>query len=278
MRAPTWLFCIALALLFACAEPLPEPPDLTDTIEAYRAGPTAEVAIEEVAELVVQWLDRVGLADELAGSGFVLEVVRTGVGFEPADRPDFDPADNPRDALQILEGRFLVDLFVGVTHTCEGHDPEATVPDRAQNGTFDVNLRLTESGFEGTFWGEFDRCRFWSDDVDLGFDFNTVILDGPAALLFLDPAGFDIERDYIFMFDGLAIFNGVVILDGQFDFTFFQRSGTEVRVSDPERGQFFFFVPIDDPNAFELRTLDETWQCDLALQRCLSEDGTQISW
>lgn len=274
-RKVSLLFVVAIA---ACAEPLPEPPDLTDTIEAYERGPTVDVPIADVADLVLEWLDRLGLSEELIGSGFVLDVVRMGVGFPESDRPDLDPSDNPREALEILEGRFLVDLLVEATHICEGHDPKATAPDRERNGTLEVNLRLTESGFDGAFWGEFNTCRFWSDEVDLGFDFNTVIVDGPAALLFLDPAGFDIERDYIFVFDGLAIFNGVLLLDGQFDFLFLQGVGTEVRVSDREGGQIFFFVSVDDPNVVELRTLSETWQCDISLQRCLSSDGTQVSW
>ena len=205
-------------------------------------------------------------------------MIKTGVGLPEGNRPDIDPGENPREAVQILEGRFSADLFVEVSHICKGHDPQATTPDRGANGTFQVKSRLTESGFGGIFWGGFDNCRFWSDEVDLGFDFNTVTLDGEAALQFLDPLGFDTERDYLFVFDGIALFNGFLLLDGRLDFVFLQDVGTEVRVADGSGGNVFFFAPIDNPNAFEFRTLSETWECDVSLRRCLSTNGTQVSW
>lgn len=265
-------------LLGACAEPLPEPPDLTETVEAYQRGPTADVPIEEVADAVVAWLDRRGLSDELIGSGLVFEVIKTGVGLPETERPGVDPGENPREALQILEGRFSVDLFVEITHICNGHDPVVTTPDQDENGTLQIKSRLTESGFGGIFWGKFDTCRFWSDEIDLGFDFNTVTLDGESALLLLNPLGFDTERDYIFVFEGIAIFNEILLFDGRLDFLFLQDVGTEIRVGDGSGGNVFFFIPIDNPNAFELRTLNETWQCDVSLRRCLSSDGTRVSW
>ena len=266
------------ACLAACAEPLPEPPDLTETIEAYQRGPTVDVPIEEVAERVLSWLERRGLRDELAGSGIVFDVIRNGVGLPERERPDVDPAENPRQAVEILEGRFSADLFVEIKTTCIGHNPQLTTPDREANGAVEVRSRLTESGFNGLFWGEFDRCRFWSDEVDLGFDFNTLTVDGDAALLFLDPRGFDIERDYLFVFDGIGILNGITLIDGPLDFLVLQGEGTEIRIADDGGQQIFIFVPFDNPNAFELRTLSETWECDVALRRCLNTEGTQITW
>jgi hypothetical protein len=264
--------------LLACSEPLPEPPDLTETLQAYEEGPTVDVPIQEVADLVVDWLDRTGVADELRGSGIIIEQVVTGVGL--GDRPvgDLEPSENVREGIQILDGRFFGDFLVEATHICEGHDPEAIAPDPETNGTLNVNLRLTESGFAGAFWGGFDTCRFRNDDVDLGLEFNTLIADGPAGLLFLDPLGFDVERDYLFTFEGLLIVNDVLVLDGPLDFLFQQDVGTFVRVQDESGGQVLLFQPIDNPTALELRTLSETWQCDLSLQRCSSSDGTQVSW
>ena len=71
---------LLLALVGGCAAPLPEGPDLSETIEAYQRGPTADVPIDEIADAVVAWLDRRGLSDALIGSGFVFEVIKTGVG------------------------------------------------------------------------------------------------------------------------------------------------------------------------------------------------------
>ena len=274
------LICVALpiAWLVACTEPLPDPPDLTDTIEAYERGPTAEVPIDEVAGAVVSWLERRGLREELVGSGLVFDVIKTGVGLPERARPGIDPGENPREAVQILEGRFSADLLVEVTSTCIGHDPRLTSPDREANGALEVRSRVTESGFDGTFWGEFDQCRFWSDEVDLGFDFNTLTVDGEAALLLLDPRGFDVERDYLFVFDGIGVLNGITVIDGRLDFLALQDEGTEIRIADDSGEQVFFFVPFDNPNTFELRTLSETWECDVAQRRCLSTDGTQVSW
>ena len=99
-----------------------------------------------------------------------------------------------------------------------------------------------------------------------------------AALRLLNPLGFDIERDYLFVFQGIAIVNGVAILDGQLDFLVLQGIGTELRVVLAEGEEIFFFSPEGNPNEFELRTLNETWQCDVGLRRCLSTGGTQISW
>jgi hypothetical protein len=204
--------------------------------------------------------------------------VNDAIGLPEVLPPDVDPGTNPREALQILEGRFFVDLLAEVTHVCEGHDPDAEVPDAGVNGTLKANTRISESGFEGVFWGEFDTCRLRDDSVDLGSEFNTIILDGPAAVWFVDPLGFDVERDYLFVFDGLAIFNNVLVLDGQFDFLFQQGLGTFIRVPARDGGQVFLFQPIDNPNALELRTLTETWSCDLSAQRCASTDGTQVFW
>ena len=95
---------LVLALIGGCAEPLPEPPDLSETIEAYQIGPTADVPIDEIADAVVAWLERRGLSDELIGSGLVFEVIKTGVGLPDSNRPDIDPGENPREAVQILEG------------------------------------------------------------------------------------------------------------------------------------------------------------------------------
>lgn len=264
--------------LLACTEPLPEPPELTETLRAYEEGPTVDVPIQDVADLVADWLDRTGLADELRSSGIIIEQVSTAIGLGNRDLGDLEPTENVREGVEILDGRFLVDLFVEVTHVCEGHDPGVITPDPDANGTLNVNLRLTESGFDGAFWGEFDTCRFRNDDVDLGLDFNEVIADGPAGFLFLDPLGFDTERDYLFAFEGLVIVNAVLVLDGPFDFLVQQDVGTFVRVEDETGGQVFLFQPIDNPNAIELRTLSETWECDLSLQRCLSSDGTEVIW
>lgn len=270
-------FLLSVSLL-ACKQPLPEPPDLTETLQAYEEGPTVDVPIQEVADLVVDWLDRTGVANELRGAGIIIEQVSTGIGLGNRDVGDLETSENVREGIQILDGRFFVELYVEVTHVCEGHDPEAIAPDPETNGTLNVNLRLTESGFDGTFWGEFDTCRFRSDDVDLGLEFNEVLVDGPAGVLFLNPLGFDTERDFLFVFDGLAIVNGVLLLDGPLDFLVQQDVGTFVRLQDASGGQVFLFQPIDNPTMLELRTLSEIWQCDLSLQRCLSNDGTQVSW
>jgi hypothetical protein len=278
MKARRFGIAVICSWLTACAEPLPEPPDLTETIEAYERGPTVDVPLAELADAIVAWLDRRGLREELVGSGLVFDVIRTGAGLPEPERPGIDPEANPREAVQILEGRFTADLFVEVTRICQGHDPSTTTPNRDTNGELRVKSRLTESGFDGTFWGEFSQCRFRSDDVDLGFDFNTLTIDGEAALLLLDPRGFDIERDYLFVFEGIGILNGITLVDGQLDFLVRRDEGTEVRIADETGAQFFFFVPFDNPNAFELRTLSETWECDIALRRCLSTDGTRISW
>ena len=261
-----------------CASPLPEPPDLSDRLAPYQAGPTTDIALQEVADTILEYLERTGLAGSLRGIGIIVDEVNDAIGRPETFPPDVDPGTNPREALQILEGRFFVDLVAEATKICEGHDPEAEGPDAEINGTLRANARIFESGFEGVFWGEFDTCRLRDDSVDLGFDFNTIILDGPAAVWFLDPLGFDIERDYLFVFDGLAIFNDVLVLDGRFDFLFQQDVGTFVRVPTQDGGQVFLFQPIDNPNALELRTLTETWSCDLTAQECASTDGTLVSW
>lgn len=281
-----WLLGLGWALvpvlltvsLLACKQPLPEPPDLTERLQAYQEGPTVDVPIQEVADLVVDWLDRAGVADEFRGSGIIIEQASTGIGIGDLDLGNLEPGENVREGVQFLDGRFFVDLYVEVTHVCEGHDPESTAPVPETNGTLNVNLRVTESGFDGAFWGEFDTCRFRSDAVDLGLEFNTLILDGPAAAVFLDPSGFDTERDFLFVFDGIAIVNGVLLLDGPLDFLVQQEVGAFIRVQDENGGQVILFQPIDNPTALELRTLSEAWQCDLSLQRCSSSDGTQVSW
>lgn len=270
-------FLLAASLL-ACKEPLPEPPDLTETLQAYEEGPTVDVPIQEVADLVVDWLDRTGVADELRRSGIIIEQVSTGIGLGDGAPGDLEPSENVREGIQVFDDRFFVELYVEVAQVCEGHDPHAIAPDPETNGTLNVNLRLTESGFDGAFWGEFDTCRFRNEDVDLGLEFNEVIADGPAGFLFLDPMGFDTEGDYLFVFDGLVIVNDVLVLDGPLDFLFQQDVGTFVRLRDASGGQAFIFQPIDNPNALELRALTETWQCDLSLQRCLSSDGIEVSW
>ena len=273
-------------VLLGCTEPLAEPPDLTERLEPYREGPTADVPLQEVVDTLLEELERTGLAGSLGGVQIIIGEVNDAIG-RPETPPDVEPRTNPREALQILEGRFFIDLIADVTHICEGHDPEAEAPDAEVNGTLEASARITESGFQGVFWGEFDTCRLRDDSVDLGFELNTIILDGPAAVWFLDPLGFDVERDYLFVFDGLAIFNDVLVLDGQFDFLFQRenkevepptRGGTLVRVPTQDGGQVFLFQPIDDPNALELRTLTETWLCDLSAQQCSSTDGTQVFW
>lgn len=265
-------------VLLACAAPLAEPPDLSERLEPYQKGPTGDVPLQEVVDTILEELEKTGLAGTLAGVRIIVGEVDDAIGLPEAFPPDVDPGTNPREALQILEGRFFVDLIAELTHICEGHDPEAQAPDADVNGTLKGSTRITESGFQGVFWGEFDTCRFRDDSIDLGFEFNAIILDGPAAVWFLDPLGFDVERDYLFVFDGLAIFNDVLVLDGQFDFLFQREVGISVRVPARDGGQVFLFQPIDNPNALELRTLSETWKCDLSLQQCLSTDGTQVSW
>ena len=275
------LRCVGLAVLsfiaLGCAESLAEPPDLSARLAPYQEGPTADVPLQDVVDTVLRELERNGLAEALAGVRIIIGEVSDSIGLPETFPPDIDPGTNPREALQILEGRFFVDLIAEFTHICEGHDPGAA-PDAAVSGTLKGSTRITESGFEGVFWGEFDTCRFRDDSIDLGLDFNTVILDGPAAVWFLDPLGFDTDRDYLFVFDGLAIFNDVLVLDGSFDFLFQREVGTFVRVSTEDGGQVFLFQPIDNPNALELRTLTETWICDLSAQQCSSTDGTLVSW
>lgn len=264
--------------MLGCAESLPEPPDLSERLAPYQEGPTTDIPLQEVVDTILRELERTGLAGSLAGVRIIIGEVSDSIGLPESFPPNVDPGANPREAVQILEGRFFVDLIADVTHICEGHDPEAAAPDADVNGTLKGSARITESGFQGVFWGAFDTCRFRDDSVDLGFDFNTVILDGSAAVWFLDPLGFDIERDYLFVFEGLAIFNGVLVLDGQFDFLFRREVGTSVRIPTQDGGQVFLFQPIDNPNAFELRTLTETWSCDLLAQQCSSTDGTLVSW
>ena len=267
-----------LIVLLGCAESLPEPPDLAGRLLPYEEGPTTDVPLQEVVDTVLRELERTGLADSLAGVKIIIGEVNDAIGLPESFPPDIDPGTNPREALQILEGRFFVDLIADFTHICEGHDPEAEAPDADVSGTLKGSARISESGFEGVFWGEFDTCRFRDESIDLGFEFNTIILDGPAAVWFLDPLGFDVERDYLFVFDGLAIFNDVLVLDGAFDFLFQQDLGTFVRIPTQDGGQVFLFQPIDNPNALELRTLTETWTCDLSAQQCSSTDGTQVFW
>jgi hypothetical protein len=272
------LTALLAVVLLGCAESLPEPPDLAERLAPYEEGPTTDVPLQEVVDTILEYLERTGLAGSLAGIKIIVGEVNDAIGLPEALPPDVDPGTNPREALQILEGRFFVDLIADVTHICEGHDPEAETPDADINGTLEGSTRITESGFQGVFWGEFDTCRFREESIDLGFEFNTIILDGPAAVWFLDPLGFDVERDYLFVFDGLAIFNNVLVLDGRFDFLFQQAVGTFVRVPTQDGGQVFLFQPIDNPNALELRTLTETWTCDLSAQQCASTDGTQVFW
>ena len=270
--SPTALLTIAL---LGCAESLPEPPDLAERLAPYQEGPTTDVP---VVDTILAELERTGLAGSLTGVQIIIGEVNDAIGRPETFPPNVDPGTNPREAVQILEGRFFVDLIAEFTHICEGHVPEAEAPDADVNGTLKGSARITESGFQGVFWGEFDTCRLRDDSIDLGFEFNTIILDGSAAVWFLDPLGFDVERDYLFVFDGLAIFNDVLVLDGPFDFLFQQEVGTSVRIPTEDGGQVFLFQPIDKPNALELRTLSETWSCDLSAQQCVSTDGTQVFW
>jgi len=270
---------LAIALQ-GCSEPLPKAPDLSETLEAYQEGPTAELSVQEVVDLVPKSLDEAKLADELRKLNIIIETISKGLGLPERTPPTMDSSEDVRQGFRVLDGRFFVDLYAELTHVCEGHDPEATVADPETNGTLDIGLILTESYFDGVFWGEFEHCRLRSDEVDPGLGFNKLTFDGPTALELLNPLGFAVERDYLFVFDGTITLNGLLELDGQLDFLVQQGIGTEVRIRNADRagGQVFLFQPMDNSNALELRTFSEAWQCDIEQQRCLSNTGTQVSW
>ena len=167
-------------LLQACAEPLPEAPDLTETLEAYDQGPTVGLGVERIVREALASQELVELAGLLRAGGLIISEVEDALGPpDPGERGP-DPSTPGREAVRIVGPRSFFDIYAETRHICRGHDPEATELDPDKNGTLTMKCSSDESAFESSLWGEFKNCHPLASSSDLGS--NTLVLDGPVSL------------------------------------------------------------------------------------------------
>jgi hypothetical protein len=154
---------VAWALLagavLACSSPSvnkPPAPDMTGLVEAYQR-PSASFDADSLPELVVavaaidELLERTSLRTELVN--VLREVLDAAV----------DASTQVDDELDI---DFEADGYMLITRVCAGWASSPS-PDRAQNGALLVNATFSESGLDPTLWGESERCRYLSGDVQV---------------------------------------------------------------------------------------------------------------
>ena len=134
----------------------PPAPDMSALVESYRR-PTARFDAQRLPELVAavvvvdELLDRTSLRTEL------VNVLR-------------DVLDAAVDASTRVDDELNLDLvadgYMRITRTCAGwSSPPA--PDRANNGALLVTATFTQRGLDPTLWGDAERCRYLSGDVQV---------------------------------------------------------------------------------------------------------------
>ena len=160
---PAWRAAMLCSLLsgaaLACGSPnvdKPPAPDMTSLVESYQQ-PSASFDAERLPELVAivvaadELLDRTGLRTELVN--VLREVLDAAV----------DASTQVDDELGI---DFEADGYMRITRICSGWGA-APAPDRDENGALLVTATFSESGLDPTLWGEAQRCRYLSGDVQV---------------------------------------------------------------------------------------------------------------
>lgn len=145
--------------VLACGSPRvdkPPAPDMTALVESYQR-PSASFDAESVPELLAlaraadEVLDRTSLRTEL------VNVLR-------------DVLDAAVDASTRVDDEvgfdFEADGYMRITRICTGWAATAS-PNRAENGALLVTGTFSESGLDPTLWGESERCRYLSGDVQV---------------------------------------------------------------------------------------------------------------
>lgn len=154
--------CVTWALasaLLACSSPnvaKPPAPDMTALVESYQR-PSASFDAERVPELLAavrladEVLDRTSLRTELVS--VLREVLDAAV----------DASTRVDDEVGI---DFEADGYMRITRICAGWAAAAS-PNRAANGALLVTGTFSESGLDPTLWGQSERCRYLSGDVQV---------------------------------------------------------------------------------------------------------------
>jgi hypothetical protein len=143
----------------ACGEPRvdkPPAPDMTRLIESYQR-PSATFEPGRVLELLTfaraanDLLDRTSLRTQLVD--VLREVLDAAV----------DASTRVDDEVGI---DFEADGYMRITRICTGWAATAS-PNRAENGALLVTGTFSERGLDPTLWGESERCRYLSGDVQV---------------------------------------------------------------------------------------------------------------
>jgi len=145
--------------VLACGSPhveKPPAPDMTGLVESYER-PSASFDPDRVPELLAaaraadEILDRTSLRTELVN--VLRDVLDVAV----------DASTQVDDEIGI---DFEADGYMRITRICAGWAATAS-PDRAENGALLVTGTFSESGLDPTLWGESERCRYRSGDVQV---------------------------------------------------------------------------------------------------------------
>jgi hypothetical protein len=145
--------------VLACGSPhvkKPPAPDMTALVESYER-PSASFDPERVPELLVaaraldETLDRTNLRTELVN--VLRDVLDAAV----------DASTQVDDEIGI---DFEADGYMRITRICAGWEATAS-PNRDENGALLVTGTFSENGLDPTLWGESERCRYRSGDVQV---------------------------------------------------------------------------------------------------------------
>lgn len=153
---------------------LPEPPDMTELVQAYNA-PTGNLTAENAGAL---WTDVMDIADEMRvaspvelANDVTTDLSTLGGQSEepPAAGPDDGLVDSPGPE-ELNGNRIDLAAIAVINRVCGGWEAAEAEANANRDGLLQLTATFDSAGFIPTIWGSLRTCRFSRSDFRAELD------------------------------------------------------------------------------------------------------------
>lgn len=182
----------------ACGQlELPEPPDMSALVEAYRT-PTGDITARNAALVGFDITRAARDAESQSYLEIASEVVEELEDLGGGSPTAADAAGEDQQP-SLLGNRIDIAAIAHLEHVCPGWEQETENPDATTSGMARIIATLDDRGLIPTVWGTFERCRIvrGGERSEIDGPFRIHFGDGQArvSLQALSAAGYLAEVD-----------------------------------------------------------------------------------